>query len=325
MAGFPIGEVETASLPRGEKSRLQLVVAGDLPGPLALPALMAIGREAGRTLLVVAGVHGNEYEGMEAIRRVFAALDPATMRGTFAGIPVANPLAYVARSRATPPEVDGLNLARVFPGAADGTLTPRLAHHLLSLVERNVGPEDLFVDLHSGSADVAFATMVGFREVDSPGRAASESAARHFGIPLLWRIPDSPGPFNAETARRGIPTIGTETTGRAGFDAAGAAAFAAGLRNLLAYLGIVPGAAPPPCDGPARATINVVAPAGGFFQAARALQDEVDAGASLGQIVDLYGDLIAEVRAPVAGTIWACRETPAVRPGELMAMIASRA
>jgi predicted deacylase len=318
----PIDDVDIGSLPRGAKERQRLLVADDLPGPLALPALIVSGRDAGPTLLAVAGVHGNEYEGMEAIRQVFADLDPATMSGAFLGIPVANPLAYAARSRATAAEIDGLNLARVFPGASAGTLTQRLAHHLLRLVERNVGPGDLFVDLHSGSADVAFATLVGFRDVISPGRAASEAAARHFGLPILWRIPESPGPFNAETSRRGVPTIGTETTGRAGYDAVGVAAFADGLRNVLIHRGIIPGTTPARYDGPARPTIDMVAPVGGFFRPAVALYDEVTSGAPLGQIVDLYGDPIEVVKAPVAGTIWACRATPAVRPGELLAMIA---
>ena len=317
-----IDELDVTALPRGRKGRLRLIIAQDLPGPLTLPALFARGREAGPTLLAVAGVHGDEYEGMEAIRQVFAALDSSPMCGAFLGIPVANPLAYATRSRATPAEIDGLNLARVFPGAADGTLTRRLAHHLLRLVERTVGPSDLFVDLHSGSADVAFATLVGFRDVVSPSREASEAAARHFGLAAVWRIPDNSGPFNAETARRGIPTIGTETTGRAGFDVDGAAAFAAGLRNLLVHRGIVPGDGPPRYDGPARATIDVVAPVGGFFRPAVGLHDEVEVGTPLGVIADVYGDPVTTVEAPEAGTTWACRATPAVRPGELIGMIA---
>ncbi|MGH2616623.1 MAG: succinylglutamate desuccinylase/aspartoacylase family protein, partial [Thermomicrobiales bacterium] len=244
-----IDDITVATLPRGRKERLRLLVTSHLGGPLVLRALLATGRESGPTLLVVAGVHGDEYEGMDAVRQVFAALDPATMRGAFLGIPVANPLAYAARTRSTPAGVDGLNLARVFPGNACGTLTQRLAHHLLGLVERNVGPGDLFVDLHSGSADVAFASMVGFRDVK--GSDASQEAARHFGIPRLWRIPDSPGPFNAETARRGIPTIGTETTGRAGCDPADVAAYVAGLRNLMAYLRLRDDApSAPRFDGP---------------------------------------------------------------------------
>ena len=318
-----IDEITVATLPRGRKERLWLHVTSHLGGPLVLRALLATGREPGPTLLVVAGVHGNEYEGMEAVRQVFAALDPATMRGTFLGIPVANPLAYAARTRSTPAALDGLNLARVFPGNARGTLTQRLAHHLLDLVERNVGPGDLFVDLHSGSAEVAFAPMVGFRDVEVS--EACEEAARHFGIPRLWRIPDSPGPLNAETARRGIPTIGTETTGRAGCDPTDVAAYVAGLRNLTAYLGIRAGApSAPRFHGPARRTVDVFAPAGGFFRSAVQLHDDVQVGTPLGDIVDFDGEVVAEVVAPIAGEIWACRATPAVLPGELIAMVAGR-
>lgn len=320
---LPIDALDLSSLPRNHKTRLQLEVAADLPGPLALTALLATGPVPGPTLLAVAGVHGDEYEGMEAIRQVFAALDPERMAGTFLGLPVANPLAYAARSRATPAAVDGLNLARVFPGQPDGTLSHRLAHHLLAVVARNVGPDDLFIDLHSGSADIAFAPMIGWRDLSGPVTAWVEEAARTFGIPRLWRIPMSPGPFNAETSRRGIPTLGTETTGRAGCLAEDVASYVRGLRGLLGYLGIMtPTDRASRYDGPARATIDLIAPAGGFLRSSVRLLDEVEAGAALGQIVDIAGDEIDRVVTPVGGTIWAWRATPALRPGDLVGMIA---
>jgi predicted deacylase len=55
------------------------------------------------------------------------------------------------------------------------------------------------------------------------------------------------------------------------------------------------------------------------------LDDEVAAGELLGAIVDVFGELVAEVRAPVAGTIWALRSMPPVRVGELVTMIAIHA
>lgn len=319
---LPIDDLDLANFVEGTKQHLSLTVASDIDGPLLLPAMLVRGVSPGPTLLAIAGVHGNEYEGMEAIRTLFATLDPAVMRGTFFAIPVANPLAYAARTRATPATYDGFNLARVFPGSATGTLTPRLAHHLLALVERHLGPDDLFIDFHSGSEDVAFATLVGFRDIFSPARQRSEEAARHFGMPLLWRIPDSAGPFNAETARRGIPTIGTETTGRAGFDPAGYQAFVTGLQNTLAFLGISADQFPVRIANPARGTVDVVARAGGFFRAAVVLHDEVRAGAVLGTIIDIGGTILEEITVPASGVIWACRATPAVRPGEMIAMIA---
>src|SRR5688500_9360029 len=78
----------------GALGRLSLAVMPGLGAPVEVPVLVARGRAAGPTLLAVAGVHGDEYEGMEAIRRVYAGLDPTRMRGAFVGLPVANPFAY---------------------------------------------------------------------------------------------------------------------------------------------------------------------------------------------------------------------------------------
>ena len=318
-----IDEFYASQLHPGRKQRLSLRVAPDLSGPLTLTALTVSGAAPGPTVLAVAGVHGDEYEGMEAIRQVFHTLDPNGMTGTFISIPVANPFAYAGRSRATPAHVDGLNLARVFPGDPDGTITRRLAHHLLALVERLVGPDDLFIDLHSGSADVTFAPMIGIRDVSDVDQSRAEEAARHFGLSRLWLIPDSPGPFNAETSRHGVPTLGTETTGRAGCDPADVATYATGLRNLLAFKRIVASPSPPSrCDGPPRQTIDLIAPAGGFFRTTMRLDDEVIAGTLLGEIIDVAGEPIAQITAPVDGAIWAWRTTPAIHPGDLLGMIA---
>ncbi len=322
---LPIREFELGHVAAARKQRLWLHALDGLAGPVSLPAVVARGARPGRTLLVVAGVHGDEYEGMEAIRAVFAGLEPSRMRGAFVGIIVANPFAYEARARIAPLHIDGLNLARVFPGERNGTPTQALADALLRLVTRLLQPDDLFVDLHSGSADVEFATLVGFRDVAGPARDAAEDAARHFGLPNLWLIPDAPGPFNAETSRRGIITLGTETTGRAGLDVSGVAAFARGLRNLLAYLGILAEApAPERFAGPARQSVNVTAPAMGFLRGGRQVLDEVRAGDRLGVIVDVFGDSAHEITAPIAGTLWAARSMPAIRTGELVATIAVR-
>lgn len=293
-------------------------------GPVEIPSVVARGAKSGPLLFAVAGVHGNEYEGMDAIRRVMAELDPAAMRGTFAAIVTANPFAYAARSRETPPAIDGVNLARIFPGDAAGRPTARLAAALLELIERIVGPEDLLIDLHSGTAEVAFATMVGYRAGAGPARERSEEAARHMGLPLLWEIPDSRGPLNAETARRGIPTVGTETTGRAGCRAEDVAIYQQGLRNLLAWLGICPGWNQPVRDDrPALTTVDLHAPATGYLRVETALLAPIAAGTRIGVIIDPFGAPLAEICSPVDGTIWAARETPHVDVGDLIFMIAS--
>jgi predicted deacylase len=317
-----LADFDANELCSGTRCRYWLEIGESLVGSVALPALVVKGAP-GRTLVVIAGVHGDEYEGMEAIRQTYGRLEPSSMSGTFIGIPVANPFAYAARMRATPERVDGLNLARVFPGDTMGTPTRALAALLLDFVERTVGLEDLFVDLHSGSADVEFASMVGFRSVENEARSAAEEAARYFGIHRLWQIPDSLGPFNAETARRNIPTLGTETTGRAGCQAEDVAGYAQGIRNLLHYLRIVASGSPlMRFAGDAAQTIDVLATTSGFYRGPAELNRRVELGEPLGVIVDLFGEVLDHVTSPARGTIWARRSMPPVHAGELLHMIA---
>jgi predicted deacylase len=319
-----LADLSIDNVPPGARTPLWLDVAGALAGSVAVPALLVKGRQPGRTLLAVAGIHGDEYEGMEAIRRVYGRLDVETMRGTFLGIVVANPFAYEARTRVAPLHIDGLNLARIFPGDPAGSLSHVLADQLLGLVLRNLTPDDLFIDFHSGSADVPFAPLIGFREGTGGGRARAEEAARHFGLERLWAIPDSPGPFNAETARGGITTLGTETTGRAGCDPLDVDLFERGLASLLGYLGICPEwPMTARYGGSPRSTLDIIAPATGFLRSTRRLHDDVVAGDRLATIVDLFGAPVAEIASPIDGTLWAARAMPAVRAGELCFMVAS--
>ena len=60
-------------------------------------------------------------------------------------MPVVNPLAFAAGSRTTPE--DGLNLARVFPGNPNGSITERLAAVIFN---EYVSRANYLIDLHSG-------------------------------------------------------------------------------------------------------------------------------------------------------------------------------
>ena len=316
-----IDAFDLRTLPAGRKARFLLDAFPTLGGDVRIPALVVTGAKPGPVLLAVAAVHGNEYEGQEAVRAVFDRLDPAALSGVYCAIPVCNIFAYEARSRATPPHLDGLNLARVFPGSANGSPTQRLAHHLMRMVVRNVGADDLFVDFHSGSEEMNYLPLIGYRDIASAGRAASEEAARHFGGAMLWLVDDGVGMFNAETSRLGIPTVGTETTGQAGCRPADVAIFVAGLRNLLRFKAMLPGGPPPRDDAAPCRGVSITATETGFLRLAHHLRDVVQAGDMLGEIIDLFGDRVQELRAPQGGTIWMQRTCPATRAGEVACIL----
>ena len=115
----------------GQKVRVPLPVSGAQP----LDTVCLCGTAPGKTLAVTAGVHGCEYVGVQALRRLAAELDPAELSGNVIFLPLANPTGFYAGAKQVVPE-DGDNLNRAFPGDPAGTLSARLAHALEAALHR---------------------------------------------------------------------------------------------------------------------------------------------------------------------------------------------
>ena len=104
----------------------------------------------GPRILLMAGNHGDEYEGEFCLTRLIRRLDPALLRGTVTILPLANAPAVRAGKRCSP--IDGGNLNRAFPGDPRGSATSRIAHAL----EHDLFPRhDVVFDLHSGGTSMA--------------------------------------------------------------------------------------------------------------------------------------------------------------------------
>jgi predicted deacylase len=79
----------------------------------------------GPTLLVMAGNHGDEYEGQIAISQLARELEAADIRGRLILLPMVNAPAAQAGLRTSP--IDDGNLNRLFPGNASGGPTEMIA------------------------------------------------------------------------------------------------------------------------------------------------------------------------------------------------------
>src|SRR4051794_27343226 len=81
---------------------------------LELPIVVLAGSAPRPRLVCVAGIHGDEPEGMLALMQLADELDPARINGELVLVPVANPPAFGAGTRTSP--LDGIDLNRIFPG-----------------------------------------------------------------------------------------------------------------------------------------------------------------------------------------------------------------
>lgn len=280
---------------------------------LRVPYTVLAGARAGPRVVVTAGVHGDEYEGVRAVAELTRALDPAAVHGTVVLVPVVNPPAFHASLRVNP--LDGVNLNRVFPGNPHGTLSERLA---AVVFQRLIAGADALIDLHSGGTRYLFHPQAGFYRLPEAGDVSDRSLAmaRAFGLELVWEITHRPGVLSYEAMRAGIAAIGAEIGGNGRCEPEHVTLAQRGVRNVLAVLGVL--AEAPEAPPPQRIWRGdfTIAPASGLFRADVALNQEVRAGDRLYTLLDLTGAVCYEHHAAHAGLVSAMRAFAAIQEGE---------
>lgn len=112
-----------------------------------VPVFIERAKRDGPVLLLMGGVHGDEINGVEIVRRILRAKMNKPAKGTIICIPVFNIFGFINLSRKFP---DGRDLNRVFPGSAKGSLASQFAHQFRNEIAPYV---DYVIDFHSGGAD----------------------------------------------------------------------------------------------------------------------------------------------------------------------------
>jgi predicted deacylase len=113
---------------------------------IEVPVIVERGHKPGPTLLLSAGIHGNEVNGVEIVRQIIAKGYHKPEAGTVICVPVVNVFGFLNQSRLFP---DGRDLNRVFPGSAKGSLASRYAY---AFMEEIIPHADYIIDYHTGGA-----------------------------------------------------------------------------------------------------------------------------------------------------------------------------
>lgn len=282
------------------------------------------GRTGGPVLSVLGGVHGDELEGIVAARRLIEHLraHEDDLAGQVRVVAVSNPAAFAARRRTTP--ADGANLARVFPGRPDGTITERAAAVITAEV---ITGSDLLVDLHSAGADYVMPVFAGC-VLGGAVEARSIEATYAFGAPVVWEH-DGSGPGRSLSAAfdLGVPSLYVEGSGGGGLVGDDLDVYINGLHRLLAWLGILGGPVEPPAaplvlrggDGDVDASLSCET--AGFCITRVRAAEVISVGDLIAEIVDDQGRITEEVRARRDGTVMMLRRRADVVPGDGIAMM----
>jgi uncharacterized protein len=284
------------------------------------PYFAAAGASDGPTFLLTAGIHAAEYTGILAAIRLGRDLVAADVHGTIVVIPLLNQPGFFERSIYINPE-DGENLNRVFPGRADGSWSERFAHHLLNDVVVHC---QYAIDLHAGDMiedlePFVIYSQTGNADVD----AAAQRMIDSYGVAWATRaVPtgERPGMLYAAAAERGVPAMIAES-GRCGLVEEDAIErHVRGIRNIWRTLGLLADAPPTQVDPPR--VLNrfewLRSEQQGIFEAGVRVNDHVRSGQSLGRMIDMLGNTLAEVRAPADGVVLFTVSSPAIKQGGLL-------
>ncbi len=285
----------------------------------------------GPRVAVVAGIHGDELEGLYVCHLLAAWLEllqrtsPGSLLGTVELYPAINTLGLDTLTRGLP--VFDIDLNRAFPGSSGGPLPERLAAALMTALSGSA----LVVDIHASNIYLREIPQV---RINQEFDVMLVPLARRMNIDLIW-LHGAATVLETTVAHSlnscGTPCLVAEMGVGMRITPKYCSQLMAGILNVWRNIGVLADDVeiPEACHTPLIADDSNVhylnAQTSGLFVPATAHWTNVRRGEILGTIVSpFHGDILSEVRSPVDGVLFTLREYPLVYEGSLMARVMAR-
>lgn len=254
------------------------------------------GVRPGPTLCIVAGIHGDEVNGVEIAHRVYAGIPADALAGTLLAVPAVNVQGFRTGSRNL---ADRRDLNRAFPGSPTGSHAALIANALFIEVRRHC---NALVDLHTGSNSRTNLPQIRTDIGDPRALALAES----FGVGIVIDGRGPPGSLRRATMDAGIPAVIYEAGQPLRLEADEIAQGVRGVQNVMVGLGML-AADRYGTLGRSRIIRSSswvrVRGAGGMFLTELRPGDTVQQGQELGRVTDPITDAVEVVRAPRDGLL----------------------
>lgn len=300
------------SIAPGSTSRLSIEVAKlHTNTPIQIPVIVSHAKISGPILLLLAGVHGDEINGVETIRRIIKKGFHKPTKGTVICIPVFNIFGFLNLSREFP---DGRDLNRMFPGAKNGSLASQFAYIFMEKIAPLV---DVVVDFHTGGSQRFNYPQTRCDFENKESKALCEA----FGAPFLIH-----SPLLAKSVRKSLTKLGKKYVLYEGGKAHDIDEFVVetaieGVQRVMAHLGIrkLEGDIDPkPKTGLIKQFKWIRASRSGMLNVNIKNGQTIEKGDILATISDPYGKFERSVKAPFKGVILNLNETPLVNKGDAL-------
>jgi len=304
------GETKSGYLPVPEKEGIGSFI----------PVTIINGSKKGKTLALVAGVHGYEYPPILALYRLKKKIDPQSLSGTLIMVHIANIPAFQKRIIYYNP-FDWKNLNRVFPGNPEGTISQRIAY---VLTEEVIKKCDFLIDLHCGDGNEALIPYsYWMTSGDKKTNEISKKMVLAFGIKYIiideTRTQDiADSKYMGNTAvLHSKPAITTESGYLGRTDEESVVRNIKGILSVMKLFQMIKGEPEFTSDPVWIDQYKVVySDWDGLFYPQIKMGYYVTQGQKVGYITDYFGNIKEELRAPFSGIILYIIETPPTSKGE---------
>lgn len=273
------------------------------------------GDEDGPVLLLTGGMHGDEINGVEIIRRMIANDLITPRKGSVIAIPLVNIYGFIHRERESSDDKD---INRSFPGSKQGSLARQVANTLMTKIIPTV---NCGVDCHTGGRARANYPQIRCELKDKK----NEALARAFAAPITLNSPFIDHSFRKAAHKKGKQILVYETGESERFDAFGIQQGIDGILRLMKYLGMKDEA-----PGSGKTTVYhkktwVRASGAGFYHQEAKLGDKVEKKQIVGHISDLYGKEWIAIKGHQKGRIIGINNAPVINKGDALIHLAYEA
>ncbi|HKK46184.1 MAG TPA: succinylglutamate desuccinylase/aspartoacylase family protein [Balneolaceae bacterium] len=298
----------------GEQKEIQLNIAR-LPTytNIDLPVHVFRSMEDGPVLLLTGGLHGDELNGIEIVRRMIFKDMLMPDKGSVIALPLVNVYGFIQNVRGLP---DGKDINRSFPGIKGGSLARLLAYTLMNEIVPQI---DYGVDFHTGGAARSNYPQIRCTLNNDKNR----ELAKAFAPPIVVHSKLIDKSFRKSAHKKGKEILVFETGESTRFDEPGIKLGIEGTMRLMKHLGMKERASETEFETEIyEKSTWIRAKYAGLFQPKISLGDNVKKRQVLGHVTDPYGSESFKSVCPHNGRVIGLNYAPVVHKGDALLHLA---
>lgn len=276
---------------------------------MEIPVYVFRSKKKGPSVLFMAGMHGDETNGIEIMRNLIREKYFENIEiGCVVAIPIVNVISFLNRSRELP---DGRDLNRCFPGTKSGSLGSRIAYDITKKILPCI---DFGVDFHTGGAEINNYPQVRcFFENEK-----SFELAKLFGAPFILNASYRDKSLRQEAARRGKAILVYEAGESNRFNTLGINEGINGCLRLMKNLKMLDVNPPKPQSIILSGSKWIRAKISGMFRTTKKFGTYVEKNQIIGTVSSPYADLEKPLVAPSNGFLIGINNKPVVNEGDAL-------